>query len=215
MMASQCPRMLTRDDLQAAFVELGELVRAAGQVIDVAVYGGSALMLASNFRVGTEDVDAVVLQDQALIDRFAARIGERRGWPGNWLNDGVRTYLSPHIEGLEEHHALFRSYPSEQQPGLRVFVPSPEYILAMKLMALRLDPAAGKSDLDDILNLLDVVGLTRQDDVVSFVAAFYPEARISARLHLALREIFRRAEHRRAEGQHDAPEYLGRRGLAS
>ena len=99
-------------------------------------------------------------------------------WPRDWLNDGVRTYLSPQVDGPQEHHALLRAYPSEQEPGLRVFVPSPEYVLTRKLMAMRLDPTDAKSDVTDILNLLDIVRLTTPEDVINFAAVFYPEARI-------------------------------------
>ena len=61
--------MLTVQDLHDAFMELGTHARREGKVIDLAVYGGSALMLASNFRVATEDVDAVVDGDQRIIAR--------------------------------------------------------------------------------------------------------------------------------------------------
>jgi hypothetical protein len=54
------------------------------------------------------------------------------------------------------------------QPGLRVFVPNAAYMLAMKLLALRIDPAAETQDLPDILALLDVVGLTRKEEIVEF-----------------------------------------------
>lgn len=202
--------MLTAQDLHDAFMELGALARREGKVIDLAVYGGSALMLASNFRVATQDVDAVVEGDQRAVARLAEEIARTRGWARDWLNDGVRTYLSPEVEGLAAHHALFRAYPSEQEPGLRVFVPSPEYMLAMKLMAMRLDPAGGKSDLADILNLLDVVGFTTPEDAIDFAAAFYPEARISARLHLGIRALWRMKDTPTQEGPHDAPTYLGR-----
>jgi len=202
--------MLTVQDLHDAFMELGVHARRAGKVIDLAVYGGSALMLASNFRVATEDVDAVVEGDQSTIVSLAEDIARSRGWPRDWLNDGVRTYLSPQVDGLQEHHALFRAYPSEQEPGLRVFVPSPEYMLAMKFMAMRLDPTGAKSDLADILNLLDIVGLTTPEDAIDFAAAFYPEARISARLHLGIRALWRMKDRQTQEGQHGAPTYLGR-----
>ena len=43
--------MLTATDLHDALMELGTRVRHEGKVIDLAIYGGSALMLASNFRV--------------------------------------------------------------------------------------------------------------------------------------------------------------------
>ena len=52
--------MLTAQDLHDAFMELGAQARVEGKVIDLAVYDGSALMLASNFRLATQDVDAVV-----------------------------------------------------------------------------------------------------------------------------------------------------------
>ena len=201
--------MLTAADLHDAFAELGALVRAEGKVIDLAVYGGSALMLVSNFRVATRDVDAVAAEDQGLVERLAGAIAARRNWPADWLNDGVRTYLSPAVDGMGQHHALFRAYPSEPKPGLRVFVPSAEYILAMKLMAMRIDPAAGTADFWDILNLLDIVGL-KAEEVVSFAAAFYPEARISARLQLGLRELFRARDELTKGGPGEPPTYLGR-----
>ena len=202
--------MLTRDALHEAFMELGTLARAEGKVIDLAVYGGSALMLASNFRETTRDVDGVVSADQSLIDRLAATIAVNRGWPTDWLNDGVRTYLSPNVEGVSEHHRLFRSYPSEQEPGLRVFVPTPEYILAMKLMAMRLDETSGKSDLADIINLLDVVEIATPEAAIAFAAGFYPEARVSARLLLGLQELWRLKRARHGESTDEPPAYLGR-----
>jgi hypothetical protein len=107
-------------------MDLGVRARREGKVIDLAIYGESALMLASNFRIATQDVDAVVEGDQSTVTRWAEEIARTRNWPRDWLNDGVRTCLSPHVAGLQEHHALFRAYPSEQEPGLRVFVPSPD-----------------------------------------------------------------------------------------
>lgn len=202
--------MLTVEDLQDAFTELGTEARREGKVIDLAIYGGSALMLASNFRVATQDVDAVVDGDPSTIERLARGIAQKRGWSPDWLNDGVRTYLSPNVNGLKEHHALFRSYPSEQEPGLRVFVPTPEYMLAMKFMALRIDPAAGKSDLADIINLIEIVGLQTANEAIEFAAAFYPEARISGRLRLGISELWRIKDSPAQEGKHDAPTYLGR-----
>jgi hypothetical protein len=202
--------MLTAQDLHDAFLELGTRAQREGKVIDLAIYGGSALMLASNFRIATQDVDAVAEGNQDTIARLAEDIARARNWPSDWLNDGVRTYLSPNVRGLQEHHALLRAYPSEQEPGLRVFVPSPEYMLAMKLMAMRIDPTGDKSDMADILNLLDIVGLTTLEDVIDFAASFYPEAKISGRLRLGIRELWRSKDNPAQEGCHATPSYLGR-----
>jgi hypothetical protein len=201
----------TKEHLSAALSELGVLARDQGKIIDISVYGGSCLMLVSNFRVSTKDVDAVAASDQTFIDSAARIVADRRGWPHDWLNDGVRTYLSPAATG-QRHHAFFRSYPDEAKPGLRVFVPTAEYMLAMKLMAMRVDVTSEGEDLDDILNLLDVVGLARKEDVVGFAAGFYPEARISAKIMLALDDLWRLHEERTKASAHEPPRYLGRSG---
>jgi hypothetical protein len=53
--------------LADALDELGQIAHEAGSVIDVAVYGGSCLMLVSNFRISTADADAVTATDQGFL----------------------------------------------------------------------------------------------------------------------------------------------------
>jgi hypothetical protein len=77
-------------------------------------------------------------------------------------------------------------------------------------MAMRLDPTGDKSDLTDILNLLNIVGLQTPEEVLDFAASFYPEARISGRLRLGIRALWRAQDTTTQEGRHAAPIYLGR-----
>ena len=100
--------VFTAERLSEAFHELGQLAYDAGRLIDVAVYGGSGLMLVSNFRVATADVDAVAAEDQGFLDAIAQTVAARHGWPRDWLNEGVRIYLSPMVEGFAQH-TLFPS----------------------------------------------------------------------------------------------------------
>jgi hypothetical protein len=203
--------IFTAERLGDALNELGQIAYEEGQVIDIALYGGSCLMLVSNFRIATADVDAVAAEDQGFIDRAAQTIAVRRGWPRDWLNDGVRTYLSPQVDGFEQH-TLFRTYPNEEKPGLRVFVPTAEYMLAMKLMALRLDPAGGKNDLEDIINLMQISGMKEKGDILRFASRFYPEARTSGKLVLAIDHLWNEYSRRSESSSHEAPRYLGRSG---
>ena len=186
--------LLTVELLHDVLHELGGLARGEGKVIEVAIYGGSALMLASNFRVSTRDVDAVADDDgQRVIERLAGLIAARRGWPPDWLNDQVYPFLSELVDGLDNHHRLYRSYPSEHEPGLRVFVPSAEYLLAMKLMAMRIPDLDGSMD---------------------FLEAFYPQARVSQTVVAGLDEMFAKDDTgpkaAAEDGLHVAPQYLGR-----
>ena len=175
---------LTRDELESVFDELGRRALGEGRQLDIAVYGESALILASNFRLATADVDAVATFDQSDVDRIAGDIARERGWPADWLNDGVRTYLSPAVNGVATHHALFRSYPSEATPGLRVYVPTAEYMLAMKLSALRVGDAdqTGK-DREDLKSLLKLCNISTPEAALEFASAFYSEFERGARTY--------------------------------
>ena len=56
-----------------------------------------------------------------------------------------------------------------------MFVPSAEYMLALKLAALRVDPKRGAKDRDDIKNLLAIVDIRTPEAAADFTAAFLPE----------------------------------------
>jgi hypothetical protein len=79
----------------------------------------------------------------------------------------------------------------------------------MKMMAMRIDPGAGKSDLEDILSLMEVVGISDRDQLRQFASAFYPEARVSGRLQLGIDVLWAARQTRSASETH-APRYLGR-----
>ncbi len=66
-----------REALLDAFDQIGRAAVQAGTKLQIAVYGGSALMLASNFRFATEDVDI-------------ADIGQQ--WP-EWLSSAVERVM--------------------------------------------------------------------------------------------------------------------------
>src|ERR1044072_4812689 len=84
-----------RDQLLNALAEVGRAAIEAKARLDIAVYGGSALMLASNFRFGTEDVDIAELGTPwpKWLSDVVREIAVRSGWSGEWLNDGVTFHL--------------------------------------------------------------------------------------------------------------------------
>ncbi len=165
-------------------------------------------MLVSDFRQSSADVDAVALTDQAFIDEIAQRIAANRGWPDDWINDGVRTYLSPAVDAPDDH-VMMGTYPSEVKPGLRVYVPTPEYMLAMKLMSMRIDETTAGKDKNDIINLMSVVGITTKLELIAAASAYYPEANVSAKLLLAADALLAENNERNEVG-FVTPIYLGR-----
>ena len=200
--------LLDRNALVDGLSELGARAAAAGKIIDLSIYGGSCLILVSNFRSASQDVDGVASTDQIFVDRIVGEIAADRGWPHDWLNDGVRVYLSPNVEAPADHN-LFGTYPSEQDPGVRIFVPTAEYMLAMKLMAMRIDQSQDRKDLADIENLIRIVGISSKAALIELAARYYPEARVSPKLILSADRILAAVL---KEQTHEAPRYLDRGG---
>jgi len=58
-----------------------------------------------------------------------------------------------------------------------VFIPTARYMLALKLKALRVsDFAKGAKDVDDVRNLLGVLGIVEIDPAIEILAEFFRAA---------------------------------------
>jgi hypothetical protein len=106
------------------------------------------------------------------------------------LNDGVKGWLSHH-DGDPEAKQLFKTYPSEDEPGLRVFVASPHYLFAMKCMAMRIGGADETQDRSEAL--AKQIGIARAADALEIVAQYYPSSKISPKTQYGVEEIFARS----------------------
>lgn len=197
-------RVLDREKLLAAFDEIGRAATAAGTRLEIAVYGGSALMLASNFRYNTEDVDISAIERpwpewlRQTVDRVAAEMG----WVDDWFNDGVVFHLSGLADRSSDHQE-FGTFPRDgEPPGLIVYVPSAPYMLALKLKAFRInDPLRGEQERLDILNLMQVVGIRTIDDAIAVLARYFPVSGASAEKQRFL------LKNMKLDGAIDAPKY--------
>jgi hypothetical protein len=105
------------------------------------------------------------------------------------LNDGVKGWLSA-IDDNPGVKALFKTYPSEDRPGVRVFVAKPEYLFAMKCRAMRVGGIGSSSDIEDIKLLARELGIANSKDALALVEKFYPYNMLEPKTRLGLEEIF-------------------------
>src|SRR5256714_12223265 len=94
-----------REALLDAFDQIGRAAVKAGTKLQIAVYKGSALMLASNFRFATEDVDVSGLE-RPLPDWLAVVVDEiarENHWRDGWFNDGGAFHLRQLAENAVGH----------------------------------------------------------------------------------------------------------------
>jgi predicted nucleotidyltransferase len=187
-------RTFDRDALLDAFDRIGRAAVAAGTRLQIAVYGGSALMLASNFRFATEDVDiAEIGQPWPIwLSDVVDRIARENDWSATWLNDAVSFHLSA-LARADRDLAAFGTFPRPgDDVGLTVFVPTARYMLALKLKALRVsDFDKGEQDMADVAHLLKVLNLTGIEDAIEILAEFFPNSAAHAeKQRFVLKRLF-------------------------
>jgi len=165
-----------REQLLDALDAVGRAAVAASTKLEIAVYGGSALMLAGNFRFATEDLDIAEIEKPwpDWLVRVVADIAAQKGWSEQWLNDAVTFHLSPLMRSQRDL-VPFGTFPRQGDPGLVISVPSARYMLALKLKALRVAEVKGASDLSDVANLLAVLGITEVEPAIDILAEYFPK----------------------------------------
>jgi hypothetical protein len=137
------------------------------------------MVLAFNARVSTKDVDAIFHPPQ-LIREVAAIVGEERGFAKDWLNDGVKGFVASTPPIIEEGLPQFSN--------LRVTMPVPEYLLAMKCMAGR--TGEGATDVDDILFLIRKLDIKNADLVLELVSRYYGKSGVPVKTQYLIEGLF-------------------------
>ncbi|MFM7100354.1 MAG: hypothetical protein ACKO3N_04210 [Verrucomicrobiota bacterium] len=173
---------LTRDAILGALSALSEELAKEGVIGEICLFGGTVMVLAFNARLSTKDVDAI-FHPTTLTRELVRRIGEERQLPPDWLNDGVKGFVSA------RHETTVGNLP--QFPHLRLTMPVPEYLLAMKCMSARLGGASGEgSDIPDIMFLIRHLGLKSARAVLDLVGQYYPENRLPMRAQYLVDGLF-------------------------
>ena len=198
---------ITREQLLDALDRIGAAAAANQQTLEIAVYGGSALMLASNFRLASEDVDIAAIGNPwpSWLASVVSTLARENIWPFDWLNEAVTFHLSP-AASLEGDHLAVGSFPrAHPEPTLKVYVPTAEYMLALKLKAIRItDPANGPQETSDILNLARFLKLTTPDEALKVLQKFFPKTATDvAKQKFLLKHVWN-------QEAHDAPGYIER-----
>ncbi len=167
---------VNRDEIQLYIERLATRLAERDVAGEIAIFGGAAMVLAYRARVSTRDVDAV-FEPKAAVTAAAEEVTREDGAPEGWLNDAVKGFLA----AAAETRILF------DLPNLRVFVATPEYLLAMKCMSMRL--GRDETDLRDIRFLMRTLGLRDAPSVLALVERYYPSDRIAPKTRFAIEEL--------------------------
>lgn len=111
------------------------------------IYGGTVMMACFDVRPATKDIDAL-FKTSSLIDTILVEIAEVYGLDEDWINQDIREPLS-HLkeEQLKEVY---------QFENLKVFAPTAEQMLAMKVLSARPEPYQDFADAEYLIEYLAI-----------------------------------------------------------
>ena len=167
---------LSRADIRRLLEMLNEDLRQTGAQAEIHLAGGAVMCLAYGARASTQDVDAL-FRPVTLVREAAARVAVRANLDSRWLNDAVKGYLSEHGDFA----------PFLELDHLRVMVAQPEYLLAMKCLAMRI--GAEFRDEADVRYLLRHLDIDTYDRALAVISKYYPMERFPQKTLYALEEI--------------------------
>lgn len=137
------------------------------------------MCLAYNARPSTQDIDAI-FHPSTEIRKAAEAIAREEAVDMKWLNDAVKTFLSPQGE--------YQDY--LELDHLKVYVAQPEYLLAMKSLSFRIGPEF--FDEADIRFLLRYLNIESYAEAVEIITRYYPKDRFPQKTFYALEEILKK-----------------------
>jgi len=140
----------------------------------ILLVGGAVMILMVGNRNSTRDIDASFEQEAQAIRAAVTDIAYREGLPPDWLNDGAKGFLykTPPV-------TLWKSF-----PGLDVYMPSLDYLLAMKIVAGR------QRDIADARALIHYLGITQPQDVLDILMQYTPPTYLTARVQYVVEDLF-------------------------
>jgi hypothetical protein len=170
--------MLAAKDIRRLFDLLNTELKKAGVRGELFVAGGAVMCLAYEARPATRDIDAF-FRPARQVREAAAKVALQVGIEANWLNDAVKGFMGDRGEFerfLELDH-------------LQVMLAQPEYLLAMKCLAMRIGEEF--HDEDDIRYLLRHLDIRTYEAAVEIITRYYPLEQFPQKTLYALEELLR------------------------
>jgi hypothetical protein len=179
-------RRLSRADIIRALTRLGELCAKQQSRIEIALYGGTVMMLAYDCRETTKDIDAI-FQPPEIVEPLIKQVAREQNLPEDWMNNGVGAFVA-----RRETRIAFSQL---QIPGLVITRPSAQYLLAMKCRAGRLPSPFRAGDLADIKFLLRELSIRSMAEVDGIAAEYYGPAALEPGKRWLVEKLLQEVRH--------------------
>jgi len=164
---------MTAGEIKQYLREVNDELALQNVLGEICLYGGAVMCLVFKARPATKDVDAI-FEPVKYIRSAITKIAERHDLRQDWLNLAVKMFVVEHKKKI-----LF------DFPHLKVFIPTADYLLAMKVLAARADT----EDVSDIKFLLKELNLKQISQIAELIGKYYPKKEIKPETMFLLEEI--------------------------
>lgn len=164
------------NDIVRLFEHLNEELKKEKISGELYLVGGAVMCLVYKTRPATRDVDAH-FEPAKKIRGAARKTATKLGVDPDWLNDGVKGFLS----GRGQYD------PYLDLSHLKIYAARADYLLAMKCLAMRIGEEF--FDLEDIRYLLRYLNITSNKKALEVVTQYYPLSQIPQKTLYALEEL--------------------------
>jgi hypothetical protein len=165
--------MLTKEKILKYFNLLNDELKALDIHGELLLAGGASMCLVHEARDMTKDIDALY-EPKSLINQIVKKIAIRENIQENWLNDAVKAYIIPDTP-IDSFLNL---------GNLVINTVSPNYLLAMKMMASRY----GEHDYDDIIFLLRKLHISTIDEAIDSLLTFFSPEQILPKTQFVIQQ---------------------------
>lgn len=165
---------MNKDDIQKYLRMLGDELLKRNVTGEILLVGGAVMLLEVGNREITKDIDAYFEDNAAVIRDAVMVIADREDLPDDWLNDAVKGFFYTQVPNRKW----------AEYPGLRVYVPSLDYLLVMKVVAGR------PQDIDDARALIEKLHLSDAQEVFALIEKYTKKEKVEPRTQYIVEELF-------------------------
>lgn len=149
---------LDKEFIDRIINELNQELISRNRNLEITVYGGSCLCILNKYRNSTYDID-LNSNDNKLLNSCIQSLG----YPGDLVNTEMEVFINLN-ETLEVYKIL---------SNLQVYVPTLDYLLALKIKSAR------DKDLLDCVNLCSDLNVLTVKDIKTIFCKFYSVVQFS------------------------------------
>ncbi len=170
---------MNKKEIEKYLRMVGGELQNKGLTVKILLLGGAVMVLEVGNRDSTSDIDAYFASNYSAVYHAVTIVAQREGLSSEWLNDDAAIVV--HQVKPPQSQRLWKAF-----PGLQVYIPSLDYMLALKLHAGR------ARDDRDIKALARQLNISTRSAALGIVKRYIPEDHVKDETLMAIIRCFKR-----------------------